>query len=237
MTVYNFCAGPAMLPPEVMKKAQQEFLNWQNLGVSVMEVSHRAQPYLEMVKECEASLRRLMNISDEFEVLFMHGGGRGQFSAVPLNLHQNGKTAVYCENGVWSKSATDEANKFTQTHSINVRNDANGLFSIKEVAQWELPADASYIHYCPNETVDGLEIFDVPSHPTAPIIADMSSTILSREIDVNKFWLQLRHNLKKFSPTINDQFQKMFAKQLRLKLRHTVNFDLCPIKNKIFNDY
>ena len=100
MTVYNFCAGPAMLPPEVMKKAQHEFLNWQNLGVSVMEVSHRAQPYLEMVKKCEASLRRLMNISDEFEVLFMHGGGRGQFAAVPLNLHLDYAPGVYVENAM-----------------------------------------------------------------------------------------------------------------------------------------
>ncbi|MEI8641107.1 aminotransferase class V-fold PLP-dependent enzyme [Pseudoalteromonas sp. Hal099] len=86
-----------------MQKAQKEFLDWQDLGVSVMEISHRSKDFLALTAKCEASLRRLMNISDEFEVLFMHGGGRGQFSAVPLNLHQNGKTAVYCENGVWSK--------------------------------------------------------------------------------------------------------------------------------------
>ena len=102
MSIYNFCAGPAMLPPAVMQKAQKEFLNWQDLGVSVMEVSHRSHEFLALTAKCEASLRRLMNISDEFEVLFMHGGGRGQFSAVPLNLHVNGKKAVYCENGVWS---------------------------------------------------------------------------------------------------------------------------------------
>ena len=155
MSKYNFCAGPAMLPPAVMKKAQQEFIDWQGLGVSVMEMSHRSKEFLALTKKCEASLRRLMNISDEFEVLFMHGGGRGQFSAVPLNLHQENKSAVYCENGVWSKSATDEANKFTQTTAIDVRNDTDGQFSIKAVADWQLPADASYIHYCPNETVDG----------------------------------------------------------------------------------
>lgn len=187
MTVYNFCAGPAMLPPEVMKTAQHEFLNWQNLGVSVMEVSHRSKAFLAMVKECEASLRRLMNISDEFEVLFMHGGGRGQFAAVPLNLHQADKPGVYIENGIWSIGATKEGDKFTQVESINIRTDKNGQFDIQPVAEWVLPDEASYIHYCPNETIDGIEIFDVPKHKNAPIVADMSSMILSREINVDDF--------------------------------------------------
>lgn len=201
MSKYNFCAGPAMLPPAVMEKAQKEFIDWQGLGVSVMEISHRSKKFLALTEKCEASLRRLMNVSDEFEVLFMHGGGRGQFSAVPLNLHQENKSAVYYENGVWSKSATDEANKFTQTTAIDIRNDADGQFSIKPVADWQLPADPSYIHYCPNETIDGLEIFDVPSHPTAPIIADMSSTILSREIDVNQFDLIYAGAQKNIGPS------------------------------------
>lgn len=201
MSKYNFCAGPAMLPPAVMQKAQKEFLDWQGMDVSVMEISHRSKEFLALTAKCEASLRRLMNISDEYEVLFMHGGGRGQFSAIPLNLHQDDKKAVYCENGVWSKSASDEAKKFTATTCIDVRNDSQGLFSIKDVAEWVLPAEASYIHYCPNETVDGLEIFDVPSHPTAPIVADMSSTILSREIDVNKFDLIYAGAQKNIGPS------------------------------------
>ncbi|CAH9058423.1 Phosphoserine aminotransferase [Pseudoalteromonas sp. CIP111854] len=187
MTVYNFCAGPAMLPPEVMNKAQQEFLNWQNLGVSVMEMSHRSAPFLAMVKECEASLRRLMAISDEFDVLFMHGGGRGQFAAVPLNLHLDNAPGVYIENGIWSTGATQEGARFTTVEGINVRNDDNGQFDIKPVNQWLLPENASFIHYCPNETIDGIEIFDVPKHKTAPIVADMSSMILSREINVDDF--------------------------------------------------
>lgn len=203
MTKYNFCAGPAMLPPAVMQKAQKEFIDWQGLGVSVMEISHRSSDFLALTTKCEASLRRLMNISDEFEVLFMHGGGRGQFSAVPLNLHLDDKPAVYCENGVWSKGATSEAAKFTAVESINVRDDEqqNGQFSIKPASSWELPADASYIHYCPNETVDGIEIFDVPSHPSAPIVADMSSTILSREFDVNQFDLIYAGAQKNIGPS------------------------------------
>jgi phosphoserine aminotransferase len=200
MTVYNFCAGPAMLPPEVMKKAQQEFLNWQNLGVSVMEVSHRAQPYLEMVKECEASLRRLMNISDEFEVLFMHGGGRGQFAAVPLNLHLDDAPGVYVENGIWSSGATKEGAKFTQVEGINIRTDVDGQFDIQLVEQWKLPEKASFIHYCPNETIDGIEIYDVPKHD-APIVADMSSMILSREINVDDFDLIYAGAQKNIGPS------------------------------------
>lgn len=201
MSKYNFCAGPAMLPPDVMKKAQKEFIDWQDLGVSVMEISHRSKEFLALTAKCEASLRRLMNISDEFEILFMHGGGRGQFAAVPLNLHVDGKTAVYCENGVWSKGAVDEAVKFTQVSELDVRNDSCEQFSIKPVSEWTLPKDASFIHYCPNETIDGIEVFEVPSHPTAPIVADMSSTILSREIDVNKFDLIYAGAQKNIGPS------------------------------------
>ncbi|WP_105198896.1 MULTISPECIES: 3-phosphoserine/phosphohydroxythreonine transaminase [unclassified Pseudoalteromonas] len=187
MSVYNFCAGPAMLPPAVMEKAQQEFLDWQGLGVSVMEVSHRAEPFLTMAQQCEARLRRLMNISDEFAVLFMHGGGRGQFAAVPMNLHLDDAPAVYINTGIWSDGAAKEAKKYTDVVEINVRDDKDGQFGVLPVSQWPLPEKASYIHYCPNETIDGVELFDVPSHPTAPIVADMSSMILSRDIDVNQF--------------------------------------------------
>ncbi|MBQ4845662.1 3-phosphoserine/phosphohydroxythreonine transaminase [Pseudoalteromonas sp. MMG005] len=201
MTVYNFCAGPAMLPPEVMKKAQAEFLNWQGLGVSVMEVSHRAKPFLAMVEECEASLRRLMNISDDFEVLFMHGGGRGQFAAVPLNLHQGDAPGVYIENGIWSNGATKEGAKFTQVESLNIRTDNNGQFDIQPVTQWNLPEQASFVHYCPNETIDGIEIFDVPKHNNAPIVADMSSMILSREINVDDFDLIYAGAQKNIGPS------------------------------------
>lgn len=201
MSVYNFCAGPAMLPPDVMKKAQKEFIDWQNLGVSVMEISHRSPPFLELAQKSEESLRRLMNISDEYSVLFMHGGGRGQFSAVPLNLHQKGKQAVYCQTGTWSSSALDEANKFTQTQTFNIRNDHNSVASVIPVDQWQLPKEASYIHYCTNETVDGIELFDVPKHASAPIVADMSSNILSREIDVNQFDLIYAGAQKNIGPS------------------------------------
>jgi phosphoserine aminotransferase len=201
MTVYNFCAGPAMLPPEVMQKAQAEFLNWQGLGVSVMEVSHRANPFLAMVEQCEASLRRLMKIPEDFEVLFMHGGGRGQFAAVPLNLHQDNAPGVYIENGIWSSGATKEGAKFTEVESMNIRCDKHGIFDIQPVNDWLLPEKASFIHYCPNETIDGIEIFDVPKHSNAPIVADMSSMILSREINVDDFDLIYAGAQKNIGPS------------------------------------
>ncbi|AOT08065.1 3-phosphoserine/phosphohydroxythreonine transaminase [Pseudoalteromonas luteoviolacea] len=201
MTVYNFCAGPAMLPPAVMEKAQAEFINWQGLGVSVMEISHRSKPFLKLAEECEASLRRLMNISDEFEVLFMHGGGRGHFSAVPLNLHLDDAPGVYVENGIWSIGATKEGAKFTQVESVDIRTDKEGQFDILPVSDWSLPENASFVHYCPNETIDGIEIFDVPKHPTAPIVADMSSMILSREINVDDFDLIYAGAQKNIGPS------------------------------------
>ena len=201
MNVYNFCAGPATLPPDVMKKAQAEFLNWQDMGVSVMEISHRSEPFLAVAAQSEARLRRLMNIPDDYAVLFMHGGGRGQFSAVPLNLHVEGKAAVYCNSGVWSQGALDEANKFIETVNINVRKDTATGFDVTPASDWNLPLDASYVHYCPNETIDGVELFDVPKHPTAPIVADMSSNILSREIDVSAFDLIYAGAQKNIGPS------------------------------------
>lgn len=201
MSVYNFCAGPATLPPAVMQKAQQEFLDWQGIGVSVMEISHRSDPFLALAKQSEERLRRLMNIPEEYAVLFMHGGGRGQFSAVPLNLHQDNAPAVYCHSGIWSQGAFDEACKFTNAVSIDIRNDSESEFSVIPVAKWELPDTASYIHYCPNETIDGIELFDVPTHPTAPIIADMSSNILSREINVSDFDLIYAGAQKNIGPS------------------------------------
>lgn len=200
MSVYNFCAGPASLPKEVLEKAQKEFLNWQGLGVNVMEVSHRSAEFIALAEQSERDLRDLMNISDEYAVLFMHGGGRGQFAAVPQNLHLPDKSAVYVNTGIWSDGAFSEAQKFTQAVEINVRNDDNGQFNCLKPEQWALPQDASYIHYCPNETIDGIEIFDTVKHD-APIVADMSSNILSREIDVNQFDLIYAGAQKNIGPS------------------------------------
>ncbi len=185
--VFNFCAGPAMLPTAVMAKAQQEFINWQGTGSSVMELSHRSSIYIAMAEKAEVDLRELMSIPDNYKVLFCHGGGRGQFSAVPLNLLPQGKSADYIVSGSWSKAAAIEAENFGEINVININQDSDDCASLISSTDWPLNPDAAYVHYCPNETVNGLEINTIPETNGIPLVADMSSNILSHEIDVSKF--------------------------------------------------
>lgn len=189
--IYNFCAGPAMLPTAVMAKAQQEFINWNSTGCSVMELSHRSKEFIAVASKAEADLREFMDIPDNYQVLFCHGGGRGQFSAVPLNLLPKGKSADYIVSGSWSKAAAIEAANFGEVNVINIGQEVEQQHekqtSVQDVNVWPLNADAAYVHYCPNETVDGIEIFDVPDTKGVPLVADMSSTILSHQIDVSQF--------------------------------------------------
>ena len=188
---YNFCAGPAMIPEPVLRKAQTELLNWNGLGTSVMEVSHRGGPFKAMAKQAEADLRELMNIPSNYHVLFMHGGGRAQFAAVVNNFLGNKGRALYLRSGQWSKIAAEEAISITSESQIDVVDivDVDESTGFKKVCIPNLhanPSEYRYLHYCPNETVDGIEIFDSIDSPW-PVVADMSSNILSREIDVSKF--------------------------------------------------
>jgi phosphoserine aminotransferase len=185
--IFNFCAGPAMLPIQVMAQAQQEFVNWQNTGCSVMELSHRSSEFVAVAETAEADLRELLNVPDNYSVLFCHGGGRGQFSAVPLNLLTQGKTADYIVSGSWSKAAAKEATNFGDINVIDISKKTEDCTQVISPSKWSLNPDAAYVHYCPNETVDGIEIFDLPETNGVPIVADMSSTILSRHIDVSKY--------------------------------------------------
>ncbi len=185
MSVYNFCAGPAMLPAEVMQQAQAEFINWNNTGCSVMELSHRSKEFISVYESAIASIKKLLNIGEEHSVLFMHGGGRGQFSAVPMNLLNSGH-ANYVRTGAWSKSAVEEAEKFGSIDVQDIVSEKDGQKSVIDMNQWQVAKGASYLHYCPNETVDGIEIFQQPNFDV-PVVADMSSNILSRTIDVNAY--------------------------------------------------
>lgn len=190
MRAYNFCAGPASLPTPVLQKAQDDLLNWQNLGVSVMEISHRSADYIEVASRAESNLRQLMNISDDYAVLFLQGGAALQFSAVPLNL-LNGGVADYLDTGAWSSKAYKEAKRYEglglgRINLVASAKDDN-YTSVPDVGEWRLSDKASYFHYCSNETIHGVEM-DVPK-VDVPIIADMSSNILSAPIDVNKFGL------------------------------------------------
>lgn len=199
MTVYNFCAGPAKLPEAVMIKAQSEFLNWNNTGCSVMELSHRSKEFIAVYDSAIASVKQLLGLSDEYTVLFMHGGGRGQFSAVPLNL-LNGGHAHYITTGSWSKSAVEEARKFGTVSEQNAVELVSDRKQVIAMDQWQIQSDSAYVHYCPNETVDGIEIFDQPKFDI-PVVADMSSTIFSREIDVNQYDLIYAGAQKNIGPS------------------------------------
>ncbi|EPL3989230.1 3-phosphoserine/phosphohydroxythreonine transaminase [Providencia stuartii] len=186
--VYNFSAGPAMLPVEVMRRAEQEFCNWKGLGVSVMEVSHRGKDFIAIAEEAEQNLRDLLNIPQNYKVLFCHGGARGHFAALPLNLLGDKTTADYIVGGYWAESAAEEAQKYCTPNIIQVKQEKDGVVGVKPMSEWQLSSDAAYVHYCPNETIDGLSIHEEPDFPKDKvIIADYSSSILSKPIDISRY--------------------------------------------------
>lgn len=185
-TVFNFSAGPAGLPPAVMQQAQAELIDWNGQGVSVMEISHRSKPFIKVAEEAEQDLRDLLNIPSNYKVLFCQGGARAQFAAIPLNLLGDAKKATYIDAGYWAESAIAEAQKYCETDVVVARHEKEGKTAVIPASEWKIAEDSAYVHFCPNETIDGIEINDLPV-TDKPIVADMSSTILSREIDVSKY--------------------------------------------------
>jgi len=183
--VYNFSAGPSMLPEQVMRKMQSELLDYRNMKVSVMEVSHRGQDFMELSQKAEQDLRDLMGIPDNYKVLFLQGGASAQFSMVPINLLRGGSVANYANTGHWSVKAIAEAKRYCDVH-ICTDSKENGYKDIAEFDSWNIDTNGAYLHYTPNETIDGLE-FDYVPEVDMPVVADMSSTILSRPCDVSKF--------------------------------------------------
>ncbi|MBL7003456.1 MAG: 3-phosphoserine/phosphohydroxythreonine transaminase [Gammaproteobacteria bacterium] len=184
--VYNFSAGPAMLPEAVLKQAQAEMTDFEGSGMSVMEMSHRGKVFMAIASQAEADLREVMAIPDNYKVLFLQGGASSQFAMIPLNLmHRTGK-ADYINSGMWSKKAIAEAKRYGEVHIASSSEDDN-FCNIAAPSTWDLSADAAYVHYTPNETIGGVECFEIPDTGDIPLIADMSSTILSRPIDVSKF--------------------------------------------------
>ncbi len=182
--VYNFSAGPAMLPQAVIEKAQAEMLDWHGTGMSIMEVSHRGADYMSVASKAEADLRALMAIPDNYKVLFLQGGASLQFAMIPLNLAQAGDTVDYFNTGVWSEKAIKEASKFCHVNVV-----ATHTSAVPDRSEWKLTSNAKYVHYTPNETIGGLAFQEIPDVGDKVLVADMSSTILSRPIDVSKFGL------------------------------------------------
>ncbi len=182
---FNFCAGPAALPESVLIQARDEMLDWRGSGLSVMEMSHRSPEVVGIAEQAEATLRELLGISDDYAVLFLQGGASTQFSAVPLNLLGEAGSADYVNTGQWSKKAIAEGKRYGKVNVVASSEDTN-FSTIPPRDSWQLGADAAYLHYTPNETIGGVEFFWEPE-VDAPLVADMSSTILSRPIDVSKF--------------------------------------------------
>ena len=184
--VFNFSAGPAVLPAEVLAQAQQELRDWHGSGMSVMEMSHRGKEFMDIAAQAEADLRELLAIPKNYKVLFLQGGASTQFAMVPMNLLRGKTKADYINTGEWSKKAIGEGKRFC---SVNVAasGEASKFMSIPAVSSWQLDADAAYVHYTPNETIGGVEFSFVPATGAVPLVADMSSTLLSRPIDVSKF--------------------------------------------------
>ena len=186
--IYNFSAGPAVLPREVLEQARDELVNWQGCGMSVMEMSHRGKEYMSIQAQAEADLRELMGIPAHYKVLFLQGGASSQFAMVPMNLLRGKTSADYLNTGEWSKKAIKEAKKYGQVNVVASAEDKKFSYAPPQDA-WKLDPNAAYVHYTPNETIGGVEIFWTPETGAVPLVADMSSNILSRPIDVSKFGL------------------------------------------------
>jgi phosphoserine aminotransferase len=183
--VFNFSAGPATLPEAVLKQAQEEMMDWQGTGMSVMEMSHRGKAYLSIAEKAEADLREVMNIPSNYKVLFMQGGASSQFAAVPINLMGTNTKADYILTGQWSKKAIQEAKRFGDIN-IAASSEDSKFMTVPAQSTWNVRDDAAYLHYTPNETIVGVEFPFIPD-VNMPLVADMSSNIMSKKIDVSKY--------------------------------------------------
>ncbi len=186
--LYNFSAGPATLPEPVLARIREDLPEWQRLGSSVMEVSHRGAEFMALAAAAQERLRSLLAIPAGYRVLFLQGGASLQFSAVPLNLLRGRKTADYVDTGTWSHKALNEAKRYCAPE-VAASNEGVANFAIPAQADWQLNPEAAYLHYTPNETIAGVEFHWIPDSGSVPLVADMSSSILSRPLDVERFGL------------------------------------------------
>ena len=199
MRVYNFSAGPAVLPQPVLEQARDELLDWQG-GMSVMEISHRSKPFMAVAERAESDLRDLLAVPASYRVLFMQGGATAQFSAVPLNLAPPDAAADYVNTGHWSERTIREARRFVSV-AIAADEAASQYTTVPEPGSLRPSPGAAYLHYTPNETIGGVEFPYVPDTGTVPLVADMSSSILSRPLDVSRFGLIYAGAQKNIGPS------------------------------------
>jgi phosphoserine aminotransferase len=196
---FNFSPGPAALPTEVLEQARDEMLDWNHDGMSVIEISHRGKAFMEVATEAEADLRELMGVPRNYKVLFLQGGASAQFAFVPMNLAGADSVADYVNTGHWSNKAIAEARRYCRVH---VAADAGGDYlRVPPQSELNLSGDAAYVHYTPNETIGGVEFGYIPQTGAIPLVADMSSSILSRPIDVQRFGLIYAGAQKNIGPS------------------------------------
>lgn len=200
MRVFNFSAGPAMLPLEVLEQAKAEMLDWGGTGMSVMEHSHRGKPFVACAAAAEASLREVMGIPDNYKCLFLQGGAYGEFAALPLNLSAPGQTIEFINTGDWSTKAIKEAKKYSDVRVI-ADEKPNNFVNVPAADSFQVSPDAAYLHYTPNETIRGVEFDYVPASGDVPLVADMSSTILSRPVNVSDFGVIFAGAQKNMGPS------------------------------------
>ncbi|PVV19423.1 MAG: phosphoserine transaminase [gamma proteobacterium symbiont of Ctena orbiculata] len=184
--VFNFSAGPAMLPEEVLQQAREEMLDWQGSGMSVMEMSHRGKEFMSIAEQAETDLRELLQIPANYKVMFLQGGASSQFAMVPMNLTRDNARVDYINTGSWSKKAIAEAKRFAEV-SLAASTEDTKFTTTPAQSDLNLDAAAAYVHYTPNETIQGVEFPYVPETGDVPLVADFSSTLLSRPIDVSKY--------------------------------------------------
>jgi len=197
--VFNFSAGPAVLPLEVLQQAAAEMCDWRGTGMSVMEMSHRGKEFISIHAQAEADLRELLGIPANYKVLFLQGGAIGENAIIPMNLLGDKKSADYINTGEWSKKSIKEAKKYC-TVNVAATAEGNNFTSVPKRDTWKLDPNAAYVHICANETIGGVEYHFTPDTGSVPLVADMSSNILSRPIDVSKYGLIYAGSQKNIGP-------------------------------------
>jgi len=200
MRVFNFSAGPAMLPVEVLEQVRDELTDWRGSGSSIMEVSHRGKAFMAVASEAESLLRELLAIPKAYKVLFLQGGATGQFAAIPLNLARADSTVDYLNTGAWSKKALAEAQRLTGRANVAADESASRYTTVPDPTALRLTAGAAYVHYTANETIGGVEFPYTPETGGVPLVSDMSSTILSRPLEVQRFGLLYAGAQKNIGP-------------------------------------
>jgi phosphoserine aminotransferase len=198
--VWNFSAGPAALPQAVLERAQSEMLDWNGSGASVMEQSHRGKRFIQMAAQAEATLRELIGIPADFAVLFLQGGATQQFAQIPMNLAGEGDSADYIVSGHWSAKAVSEAAPYVRAN-VAASGAPDDYLKLPARDTWRLDPHAAYVHYTPNETIHGVEFHDIPEVGAVPLVADMSSNILSEPLDITRFGLVYAGAQKNIGPS------------------------------------